>query len=253
MMTTARIAGEWPDDAANVSLSLGSMPWSRRVVQPFRHFVELAWFGALVVAGSLAMASAASSSPDSADAPWHLASKRSYCTINSLYVFAALRGHRLDYHLLEKQVDRSADGMSIIDLKELASTFGINVQVCRSSLAAVRSSSLPAIVHTLRLRGNALDQVGHFVVLLDVGDSRVTYIDGTSGELIHARREWFEDVFTGYLLVDSALLRGPFLADMELLTPCALTLLLMTVVVAFRHDRWARRSPKQRSLPARPF
>ncbi len=101
------------------------------------------------------------------------------CGPNSLFVFMILAGRR-EVSLTEfEDLSISADGVSLLALRDLAKRFGIDAEIRRYRADDIGSLPLPAIGQFKN--GGVSITPYHFNVIYKVDRRRVFLIDGTTG------------------------------------------------------------------------
>jgi ABC-type bacteriocin/lantibiotic exporter with double-glycine peptidase domain len=113
---------------------------------------------------------------------------------------------RLHRHASAKKVfdqiesRRDSNGVSILDLNEVANELGFDNKVVKAD--SLESVSLPCLSH-FEPKQKGLPVDGHFVVVVSSDGSRCKYLDGTTAILHDVRLDWFEDRATGYHLIST--------------------------------------------------
>jgi Peptidase C39 family len=119
------------------------------------------------------------------------------CGVNCLFVFLRGHGRLLSHRELLDKIPREQRGISLAALKDFSESVGIRAEVVRAKPLALKAIPLPAIA----LMGEGLDN--HFVVLSDARGSRLTLIDGTTGQTFDRDLSRFQSEWSGYLLIAS--------------------------------------------------
>jgi hypothetical protein len=135
------------------------------------------------------------------------------CGANSLYVFLRLHGVECSLDAVRNEVRVTAQGASMLDLKEAAGRNSVD--------AAVLSTSPPELFRRLpaiaRLSSDGSAEKGHYVVVIRADDNVVHLIDGTTGLSNQVSQTAFEREFSGYALAQR---RGKRTAVWGLLNVC---------------------------------
>jgi hypothetical protein len=118
------------------------------------------------------------------------------CGANSLYVFLRLHGVERSLEAIRNEVRVTAQGASMLELKEAAGRNGLDAAVLNTSPAEL-FGRLPAIA---RLSADGSAEKGHYVVVTRADETLVHLIDGTTGLSNRVARTAFEREFSGYAL-----------------------------------------------------
>jgi hypothetical protein len=130
--------------------------------------------------------------------------KRRMCAINSLYAFLRLCEIEVTFDTVCAALGDGFDGSDLVQLRVFAARFGLETSIVRFSDATLQDCPLPMLVHIPPNRAEERNVVGHFVVVLSVGDERVRFLDGTSGEDKRVRTDWLLASSSGYALVPTS-------------------------------------------------
>jgi hypothetical protein len=122
------------------------------------------------------------------------------CGLNSLYVLLRLAGIDVDYHDVRRRYPNNGQPTSILTLQDLASQFGLELTAGKTNVVGLQRVAKPVIAHfeTVATRGEAS---GHYVVVTNVNEQQVTYVDGTTAETRSVSWEDFNKLWTGFVLV----------------------------------------------------
>lgn len=183
--------------------------------------------------------------------------ERFACGRNSVFIMLAILGVPIDEHELSKALgeDPGPEGVSLLQLKNSMAAAGVKCVVRQLTFDELKTIQLPAIAH-LTFSHSSDSQVGHFVVLVKVGEKRVSYIDSTTSTLAAWRTESFLDVWSGSVLQPAKFVFSPQtnLADAILygISVCLSTALILCLlpvrafsllVKSFAPRLWFLRTP----------
>ncbi len=102
------------------------------------------------------------------------------CGPNSLYMFVRMHGATVSYNEIEQNVKISESGVSILQLRDTARSVGVQADVRRYlRLHDLSRCRLPLIAHL----HTETTTSGHFVLIVSIAESAVSFIDGTTGQL----------------------------------------------------------------------
>jgi ABC-type bacteriocin/lantibiotic exporter with double-glycine peptidase domain len=130
-----------------------------------------------------------------------LASPKPVCGANSLYLFLRLHGCNLSYSELAAALGEDERGVSLHQLRSVASAFDLQCTVRKGNLINLGGCSLPLIAH---MANPTPGELGHYVVVVHLSDAAVTMLDGTSGLEEQIPLDEFARSWTGYVLEGGA-------------------------------------------------
>jgi hypothetical protein len=120
------------------------------------------------------------------------------CGPNALYLFLGLQNVVVDYHRLNKEIPPNDHGATLLQLRQASAGFGLHARVVECNFAELERFDMPVIAH---LNANIGDAPGHYVVVTEINDRYVFFLDGTTGRKVRYRRSGFEHYWSGRLLV----------------------------------------------------
>jgi predicted double-glycine peptidase len=134
--------------------------------------------------------------------------KLTICGTNALYLLLRSHGLPVTYEQVDRQVERSERGASILQLREAAKALGLATRVRRYTLDALAQHATPLIAHVNETysraasarRNDAVNPEGHFVLVIGADGRSVRFIDGTVGSITEYTWERFPSYWTGYVL-----------------------------------------------------
>jgi len=101
----------------------------------------------------------------------------------------------VDRRMIEKYIPSHREGMSLADLQEASTALGLKTEVRRCSLDALRRAFQSPVIAYVE------DSSAHYVVVIAMTDSSVTFLDGTTGERNTAPNWWLNERWLGYVLM----------------------------------------------------
>lgn len=122
-------------------------------------------------------------------------SARVDCGSRCLYVYACLQGKTNCYNDLKKHLPDSLPAVSLTQLRHASSAIGVQLDAVRCYPESLANLPLPAIA---LLEGDA--EIGHYVLLLQIGDRWVTIWEPTTGQTSTLFRTVFLERATGLYL-----------------------------------------------------
>jgi predicted double-glycine peptidase len=144
------------------------------------------------------------------------------CGINSLYSLLKYYGRPVSFQEVERQVSLRRQGASLLELRDAVGRLGLPSVARRCSPEDLHRCRIPFIAHFRADLGPQsvpdseaiIVPTGHFVLVVDVNENKVRFIDGTTGELTTFRRERFPVFWSGNILepIDGAQTWGPWAA-----------------------------------------
>lgn len=157
------------------------------------------------------------------------------CGINALYMALRLRGYKVSYGEIETSLPVKAAGISIIDLRDCAKSFGADASILKVPIDQINSVPRPFIAHFQ-------EEQGHFVVVLnigrmgDAGGSFVELLDGTTAFHNLMPINQYRKMATGYILALEPQEKNRPLFVVCLITG-GLTLLVLSIDIALMRPR----------------
>lgn len=118
------------------------------------------------------------------------------CGANSLYVFLRACGIRCSREHIHKLVPVTGSGASMKDLQDAALKYGVETAVVK-----LRPTSLASYSPSIALLSQTSSNIGHFVVVVEIKNELVEYVDGTTGVKASVRFSEFERLFSGHALI----------------------------------------------------
>jgi hypothetical protein len=154
------------------------------------------------------------------------------CGVACGYLLARLLGREISYEDAVKAIPIHSGGTSLERLKKGLAQLGVEASVVRAKPGDIDSLRMPVIVHTLS-RQEGSGQMGHFLLVLDISDHFVRYIEPNYAASIEkVTRNEFVRCWTGYLIMPKyRTSRAEWGIDAILSV-----ILGATVVVGFRRD-----------------
>jgi hypothetical protein len=123
------------------------------------------------------------------------------CGVACGYLLARLLGREISYDDAVKAIPIHSGGTSLEGLKEGLDQLGVEALVVRVKPGDVDALRMPVIVHTLS-RQEGSGQVGHFLLVLDISDHFVRYIEPNYAASIEkVTRNEFVRCWTGYMII----------------------------------------------------
>jgi|GEM_PF-4261627 len=119
------------------------------------------------------------------------------CGVHALYILLRLRGKDCTLDQLRKRLTLTEQGASMLELHEVAAEHGLSTAVVTLSADQLE----PAVPFIARMKTPNAKTEGHYVVVTQVTNDRVTMIDSTAGGTISSPRSTFEGDFSGYALI----------------------------------------------------
>jgi ABC-type bacteriocin/lantibiotic exporter with double-glycine peptidase domain len=160
------------------------------------------------------------------------------CGPNSLYMLLRMCGRPVTFEQVARQCGSDNRWTTMLELRDAADRLGLATRVRRGTLDDLDSFSLPFIAHSRSQFGVAAnDNVGHYLLVVNVGETTVDFVDGTCGDLVSYPRDRFMKYWTGYLLEPSSIILD-WSWRKVILSSLALSAVLALVVL-----RTYRRSP----------
>ncbi len=149
---------------------------------------------------------------ESATTPEHLHWREpASCGIGSSYMLLKAKGREVSYQEVEAAVGVDADGSGGLAGSSLAAIergcrqLGVEVTVLNLAPAELSQVQFPAIAHltgaTRRARQTRSAVIGHYVLILNVTDHNVWFIDPSVGYSQQSPRGDFLRAWSGYLIV----------------------------------------------------
>lgn len=128
-----------------------------------------------------------------------LARTDNVCGPNCLYMLLTDLGHTVTTDEWEAWYPSHPDGMSMADLKDVCSRFGVDTEVRRCTPGDLRSLRGPAIAHM----DMGPSRPRHFVLLTGTitANERIEVIDGTTAETKYYPLETITNIWTGWVLL----------------------------------------------------
>lgn len=121
------------------------------------------------------------------------------CGVHCLYVFLALHGMGVRHETVEQALPISDRGASMLQLRDVSHSLGLPCSVVEVSSARCRDLPRPWIAR-MRAVPEVQSPDGHYVVYCDTDPDMDVIVDGTTGEIVHVRRDVFDRQFTGFAL-----------------------------------------------------
>ena len=118
------------------------------------------------------------------------------CGVNALYMLRRLNGVECDFAVLHSALVKD-ELASLNDIRVIATKIGCPVSIRKLSPAELQSYGKPILVHleAVDIRGALM---GHFIVVTQVFDDHVDYLDGTTAEPLQMTRRDFEREWSGF-------------------------------------------------------
>jgi hypothetical protein len=138
-------------------------------------------------------------------------SQRVICGPNCLYMFLAILNCPVAYSDVAGVLPLGRHGVDFLQMRDAARRFGVSCEIRHCRFDQLASCTFPVIGHIERRRSREegdQDSRGHFVIVVDVTNTQVNAIDGTTGEAIAYTHDGFQRLWTGYLLVPLEGLQG---------------------------------------------
>jgi ABC-type bacteriocin/lantibiotic exporter with double-glycine peptidase domain len=153
-------------------------------------------FACVAFLGPFLLVSVVVHAVEEGDKLWRVSEK---CGINSLYLMLRLRGQDVQYRDVENSLGWNPQGHSLSELQNTAANLAgqLELETVKGNYDFLQTVDLPVIAHF----EEALQAVGHFVVIYAVNDRVVEYVDGTTAAPTKLERELFNDIWSGYLIV----------------------------------------------------
>lgn len=184
------------------------MPRIKHISSSWFKFCETA-FGVLIVAGLLSTGARATAEKielqdsgtkgglqkrQSDPEIWRATNR---CSINSLYLILRLYDIDVTYEEVESRLPIDEAGSSLAEMRECATSFGLNATILKASPESLVQCPFPCIAH------EEMDRTitGHYVVVVEAQPQMVEVIDGSSVITKRLRMPEFKKDWTGYVLV----------------------------------------------------
>jgi hypothetical protein len=138
-------------------------------------------------------------------------SNRVICGPNCLYMFLAILNCPVAYNDVAGVLPLGRHGVDFLQMRDAARKFGVSCGIRHCRFEELADCTFPVVGHIERRRSREegdQDSRGHFVIVVDVTNTQVNAIDGTTGEAIAYTHDGFRRLWTGYLLVPFEGLRG---------------------------------------------
>ncbi len=158
-------------------------------------------WGAVLILASLAAAYRARADVEAPRASpeaktWRIGNK---CGINVIYLMASLLTNKPDYEQVERLVPVDEKGTTLVQMRDGARPFGLNLEIVKGTPEALLACRLPVVAHWEEEQGST----GHYVIVLAASENEVQYIDGTSAMISTVSMTDFLRKWTGFLLLPS--------------------------------------------------
>jgi ABC-type bacteriocin/lantibiotic exporter with double-glycine peptidase domain len=128
------------------------------------------------------------------------------CGVNCLYMLLAFRGQHRDIDDIEKCIRNHQafpQTITIETLKKSSRDLGIPLTPIEGSQLNC-NWTMPVIAHFSGPKGDRRLADGHYIILTEITQQHLTFIDGTSGRLsTNIDHDWFTERASGYYLVAS--------------------------------------------------
>lgn len=134
-----------------------------------------------------------------------------HCGINSAYVLLRLKGIDVTYSYVIDELGPAGNGTKITKLRDFLNEFNLGLDVVRMKPDGLRNLQLPVVVF-MEPDPSQTDAVGHFNVLVSVDDSKVHFIDGTTGAVWDQDWAVFRKRWSGILLTAEKRSHVPYIA-----------------------------------------
>lgn len=121
------------------------------------------------------------------------------CADNSLYLYTRLWDSQVSLDTIRNTLEVGPQGARLEDLRVLANQSGVPSRAMKVDAEQLDFVQAPFIAHmngTMRNTGAA----GHYVVVTKVSDEHVSYLDGTTTEVVKLPRIEFAHFFSGAIL-----------------------------------------------------
>lgn len=174
-------------------------------VKVFSNWISdhLQWFlllrsaGILWVLFSLFVISSAYSN-DSLD--WR---RQNFCGINSTYMFLRLHGEECEYENLANEMKPTKGALSLFDLKKSLTERGMHCSIYSTNPQVLPTLPVPFIAHIEFESDQIIDykERGHFVLVIEVQDDAIRYLDGTTASIHEIDLPVFERMWSSHVLV----------------------------------------------------
>ncbi len=119
------------------------------------------------------------------------------CGVHALYIFLRLHDTNCTLDQLRKRLTLTEQGANMLQLKEGAAEWGVSTAVVTLSADQFE----PAVPFIARMKTPDAPTEGHYVVVTQVTNDRITVLDSTAGGTITSPRARFEEEFSGYALI----------------------------------------------------
>jgi len=125
------------------------------------------------------------------------------CGVACGYMLARLRGQDVDYAQAVRAISIESGGTSLLTLQKGLRALGVPTTILRATPMDLNCMPMPVIAHMLPRR-EASDSVGHFLLVLQVDDRAVRYIEPNYAASIETvPRNQFFRCWSGYLVAPS--------------------------------------------------
>jgi hypothetical protein len=175
--------------------------WHRRVL--LKNLCATVAAGLSLPSSGVTVASPATTLPfsESSDPSPFTRYNKAVCGPNAIYLLLSLQSLEVPHDHIMQRVRVGPTGMSLVEMREACSSFGLSTEVRRldkGSVAAL-AKTLPVVAHL----GEGDRTTGHYVVVISATTDRVKYLDGTSGQAVEMDVDRFGALWSGHVLVPS--------------------------------------------------
>jgi ABC-type bacteriocin/lantibiotic exporter with double-glycine peptidase domain len=127
--------------------------------------------------------------------PWR---REHACGANCLFTYLFLFGKNVNHDSLLDEVQVSARGVSLAELRRVAGRHGVQSSTVFASPESLPKLNTPFIAHMLPNHSSSKD---HYVVIVTQEQDNITIIDGDDGQIKEVARGQFEAGWSGYLVI----------------------------------------------------
>ena len=140
--------------------------------------------------------------------------RQKFCGINSTYMFLRLHGEEYEYETLMDELKPTNGSLSLLNLKESISQRGISCSIYSATPQDLKLIPVPYIAH-IEFESDRIidyDKRGHFVLVFEVKNDSIRYLDGTTAAIHTVDIPVFERMWSSHVLVrdEPVLLKSNF-------------------------------------------
>ena len=143
------------------------------------------------------------------------------CGVNCLYLIARSHQVKVNYEALAAELLSQGNLPSLRDIVDSGQNLGLDLVAVKLTPDDLRQAAMPLIAHLDVRLADGLPN-GHFVVVTSASADQISYIDGTTAEVVVEPPGKFTSEWSGYAVVDGGRSKPRLISAILVIAMCVL-------------------------------